>query len=68
MHLPSLGLNGQIPQSSSNFNQTRFIMSIQNHTGRKIWVDYLRSANTVLVMAHHSSLAYTTFAFFEKKA
>jgi len=33
---------------------------------RNIWVDYLRSAITVLVIAHHSSLAYTTFAWFDK--
>ncbi|NIJ53783.1 acyltransferase family protein [Dyadobacter arcticus] len=35
---------------------------------RNIWVDYLRSALTVLVVAHHSSLAYTTFASFDKIA
>jgi hypothetical protein len=31
-------------------------------------VDYLRAAITVLVVAHHSSLAYTTFANFDKTA
>ena len=33
---------------------------------RNIWIDYLRSFITVLVVAHHSSLAYTTFAYFDK--
>lgn len=37
-------------------------------TNRNLWVDYLRSALTVLVVAHHSSLAYTTFARFDKVA
>src|SRR5579864_8286270 len=31
-------------------------------TARVLWVDYLRSFITVLVVAHHSTLAYTTFA------
>jgi surface polysaccharide O-acyltransferase-like enzyme len=31
-------------------------------------VDYLRATITVLVVAHHSSLAYTTFANFNKEA
>lgn len=35
---------------------------------RNIWIDYLRSSLTVLVVAHHSSLAYTTFASFDKTA
>ena len=35
---------------------------------RNVWVDYLRSAITVLVVAHHASLAYTTFASFDKSA
>lgn len=35
---------------------------------RNIWVDYLRSFLTVLVVAHHSSLAYTTFASFDRNA
>ncbi|GAB3515640.1 acyltransferase family protein [Emticicia fontis] len=35
---------------------------------RNIWVDYLRSALTVLVVAHHASLAYTTFARFDAEA
>lgn len=35
---------------------------------RHIWVDYLRSAITVLVVAHHASLAYTTFAHFDSQA
>ncbi|MCF0070696.1 acyltransferase [Dyadobacter sp. CY261] len=35
---------------------------------RTLWIDYLRSFLTVLVVAHHSSLAYTTFASFDKVA
>ncbi|MCF6404939.1 acyltransferase [Chitinophaga filiformis] len=35
---------------------------------RDTWVDYLRATITVLVVAHHSSLAYTTFANFNKEA
>lgn len=31
---------------------------------RTLWVDYLRSFITVLVVAHHAALAYTTFAHF----
>jgi glucan biosynthesis protein C len=33
-----------------------------------IWIDYLRSFITILVIAHHSSLAYTTFAKSDKEA
>jgi len=36
-----------------------------NNSKRNLWVDYLRSAITILVIAHHSSLAYTTFARFD---
>lgn len=36
--------------------------------GRTTWIDYLRTTLTVLVVAHHASLAYTTFASFNKKA
>jgi len=35
---------------------------------RALWIDSLRSSITVLVVAHHSSLAYTTFASFNKRA
>lgn len=35
---------------------------------RALWIDYLRSFITVLVVAHHSSLAYTTFASFNRQA
>jgi glucans biosynthesis protein C len=35
---------------------------------RAIWLDYLRGFITVLVVAHHSSLAYTTFARFNPQA
>ena len=41
---------------------------MQLSTSRTVWVDYLRSFITVLVVAHHSSLAYTTFAKFDKTA
>jgi hypothetical protein len=41
---------------------------VKINSSRNIWVDYLRSAITVLVVAHHSSLAYTTFARFDKTA
>ncbi|HEY2648227.1 MAG TPA: acyltransferase [Puia sp.] len=36
--------------------------------GRVLWVDYIRSFITVLVVAHHSTLAYTTFARFNQHA
>ncbi|MEC5144222.1 acyltransferase [Chitinophaga sp. 212800010-3] len=35
---------------------------------RTNWIDNLRSSVTLLVVAHHSSLAYTTFAYFNKQA
>jgi glucan biosynthesis protein C len=35
---------------------------LRQSTGRVLWVDYLRSFITLLVVAHHSTLAYTTFA------
>ena len=34
---------------------------------RTYWLDYLRGFITVLVVAHHSSLAYTTFAHFNSQ-
>jgi glucan biosynthesis protein C len=37
-------------------------------TSRIYWLDYLRGFITVLVVAHHSSLAYTTFARFNAQA
>ena len=37
-----------------------------NNSSRTLWLDYLRSFITILVVAHHSSLAYTTFAKFDK--
>lgn len=43
-------------------------MNSNARSDRNLWVDYLRSAITVLVVAHHSSLAYTTFAHFDKNA
>jgi len=41
---------------------------MSDNTSRTLWIDYLRSFITVLVVAHHSSLAYTTFASFDKVA
>jgi hypothetical protein len=41
---------------------------LNQNSGRVLWVDYLRSFVTVLVVAHHSSLAYTTFARFNPQA
>nr|WP_068887091.1 acyltransferase [Pedobacter panaciterrae] len=37
-------------------------------SNRTLWIDYLRGFITLLVVAHHSSLAYTTFASFDKAA
>ncbi len=33
---------------------------------RSFWIDNLKSFITVLVVAHHAALAYTTFSFFDK--
>lgn len=41
-------------------------MTVTPKPSRALWIDYLRSFITVLVVAHHSSLAYTTFAHFSK--
>ncbi len=41
---------------------------LHQNAGRVLWVDYLRSFITVLVVAHHSTLAYTTFARFNPHA
>lgn len=38
------------------------------NAGRILWIDYLRSFITVLVVAHHSTLAYTTFARYNPHA
>jgi glucans biosynthesis protein C len=35
---------------------------------RILWIDYLRSFITLLVIAHHASLAYTTFAQTDERA
>ena len=35
---------------------------------RSVWLDYLRGFITLLVVEHHSTLAYTTFASFDKQA
>jgi glucans biosynthesis protein C len=39
-----------------------------SRSGRTYWLDYLRGFITVLVVAHHSTLAYTTFAHFNPLA
>jgi surface polysaccharide O-acyltransferase-like enzyme len=41
---------------------------MDNQSSRNIWVDYLRATITVLVVAHHSALAYTSFSVFNKDA
>jgi glucans biosynthesis protein C len=41
---------------------------MKDRQGRSYWMDYLRGFITVLVVAHHSSLAYTTFAHFNPQA
>jgi glucans biosynthesis protein C len=35
---------------------------------REYWIDYLRSFIILIVVIHHASLAYTTFAHFNKEA
>ena len=42
--------------------------SLPSRSGRVYWLDYLRGFITVLVVAHHSTLAYTTFAHFNPQA
>ncbi|WP_168207765.1 acyltransferase family protein [Spirosoma sp. KCTC 42546] len=34
-------------------------------SSRAVWLDYLRSFVTLLVLAHHAALAYPTFAYFD---
>ena len=41
--------------------------ALQNRGQRDISIDYLRTTLTLMVVAHHSSLAYTTFAHFDPK-
>ncbi len=41
---------------------------MKERQGRSYWLDYLRGFITILVVAHHSSLAYTTFASFNPQA
>ena len=40
-------------------------MKIHRVDNREVWVDYLKVMITALVVAHHSMLAYTTFARFD---
>ena len=44
------------------------INNIDKMKNRVLWIDYLRSSIILLVVAHHSALAYTTFAKFNKEA
>lgn len=44
------------------------IMASKLQNSRTLWLDYLKSFITVLVVAHYSSLAYTTFAWFDSSA
>ncbi len=37
---------------------------METSPARAVWIDYLRSFVTVLVVAHHAALAYATFAHF----
>ena len=37
---------------------------MKTSNARAIWLDYLRSFVTLLVVAHHAALAYPTFAYF----
>ena len=41
-------------------------MDTKSRSERNLWVDYLRSAITVLVVAYHAALGYTTFSISEK--
>ena len=38
---------------------------MQTGNTRAVWLDYLRSFVTLLVVAHHAALAYPTFAYFD---
>jgi hypothetical protein len=49
-----------------SYNKTGKV-NMSKIANRTNWLDYLRSFITILVVAHHSSLAYTTFAHFNKK-
>ena len=53
---------------SARFKQYIVYSPMGKTTDRAFWLDYLRAFITVLVVAHHSSLAYTTFASFNKAA
>ena len=41
---------------------------MRDKPSRVVWLDYCRGFITILVVAHHSSLAYTTFASFNPDA
>jgi glucan biosynthesis protein C len=35
-------------------------------TERSYWIDNLKSFITILIVAHHAALAYTTFSYFDR--
>ena len=41
------------------------VSSVQS--GRDLSIDYLRTTLTLMVLAHHSSLAYTSWAYFDRE-
>jgi glucans biosynthesis protein C len=53
---------------NARYKPNTLYLPMGKKTDRAIWLDYLRAFITVLVVAHHSSLAYTTFASFNKQA
>src|SRR5438046_1176682 len=42
-------------------------MPAESKPARDVSIDYLRATLTLMVLAHHSMLAYPTFAHFDKK-
>jgi glucan biosynthesis protein C len=47
-------------------DRTRNTIASPGPSGRDLSIDYLRTTLTLMVLAHHSSLAYTTWAHFDK--
>ncbi len=58
----------QLFSSADVIADNEFVKSMDVPTQRNLWIDYLRSAITLLVVAHHASLSYTTFAWFDAEA
>lgn len=44
---------------------TLLLKCMEMGSSRAVWLDYLRSFVTLLVLAHHAALAYPTFAYFD---